>query len=226
MLDVKPGSRPRTCIALRVDPSGEYDGCASAPSYLDGLVRTVSAVPGVAGARLTDALPFGDTFGWRRRGARRWTRTGPNAGSRRTARAHDRRELLGTHADPTPRRPERLPRPTSGQRTGHDDGNETLADAALAGKGPDRPVCIFERHSSPRDRRGRRCTVFRARPRCRRGDVLSDRSTRCDYQLGGSGGPQGRSPSLAGLTAARSRRTSGGRPEFTGCATSARCRSW
>jgi len=70
VLDVNPGYSTENVVSLRVDqPSGEKAG-AERRAYLDGMVRTVSTVPGVASVALTDALPLGDNYGWRRWGAR------------------------------------------------------------------------------------------------------------------------------------------------------------
>ena len=70
VLDVEPGYATENVIALRVDrPQGTGTG-AERRAYLDGLVRTVSTIPGVAAVGLTDALPLGDNYGWRRWGAR------------------------------------------------------------------------------------------------------------------------------------------------------------
>jgi predicted permease len=70
VLDVQPGYATENIIALRVDrPQGESTN-AERRAYLDGLARTVSAVPGIASVGLTDALPLGDNYGWRRWGAR------------------------------------------------------------------------------------------------------------------------------------------------------------
>ncbi len=70
VLDVEPGYATENVIALRVDqPPGERTG-AERRAYLDELARTVSTVPGVAAVGLTDALPLGDNYGWRRWGAR------------------------------------------------------------------------------------------------------------------------------------------------------------
>jgi predicted permease len=70
VLDVEPGYATENVIALRVDrPRGERTN-AERRAYLDELARTVSAVPGVAAVGLTDALPLGDNYGWRRWGAR------------------------------------------------------------------------------------------------------------------------------------------------------------
>ena len=70
VLDVEPGYTTENIIALRVDqPPGEKTG-AERRAYLDELVRTVSAVPGVASVGRTDALPLGGNYGWRRWGAR------------------------------------------------------------------------------------------------------------------------------------------------------------
>jgi predicted permease len=70
VLDVEPGYATENVIALRVDqPQAKRTG-AERRAYLDELVRTVSAVPGVAAVGLTDALPLGDNYGWRRWSAR------------------------------------------------------------------------------------------------------------------------------------------------------------
>ena len=70
VLDVQPGYDTENVIALRVDrPRGESTN-AERRAYLDGLVRAVSVVPGVANVGLTDALPLGDNYGWRRWSAR------------------------------------------------------------------------------------------------------------------------------------------------------------
>lgn len=70
VLDVEPGYATENIIALRVDPPQAQSTPAERRTYLDALVRTVSAVPGVTSAALTDALPLGDNYGWRRWGAR------------------------------------------------------------------------------------------------------------------------------------------------------------
>jgi len=70
VLDVEPGYATENIVALRVDRPRAQSTGAERRAYLDELVRTVSAVPGVAAVGLTDALPLGDNFGWRRWGAR------------------------------------------------------------------------------------------------------------------------------------------------------------
>jgi predicted permease len=70
VLDVEPGYATENVIALRVDPPQAQSTGAERRAHLDRLVRAVSAVPGVAAVGLTDALPLGDNFGWRRWGAR------------------------------------------------------------------------------------------------------------------------------------------------------------
>ena len=71
VLDVQPGYATENVIALRVDQP-QVDGRSGAErrAYLDALAREVSTVPGVASVGLTDALPLGDNYGWRRWGAR------------------------------------------------------------------------------------------------------------------------------------------------------------
>ncbi len=67
VLDVQPGFASENVIAVRVDPtrSSRESGAANA-AYFDALVHEVSGVPGVQALGLTDALPLGDNFGWRR----------------------------------------------------------------------------------------------------------------------------------------------------------------
>src|SRR5256714_1369707 len=67
MLDVHPGFASENVIAVRVDPArGRRESGAANAAYFDALVREVSGVPGVQALGLTDALPLGDNFGWRR----------------------------------------------------------------------------------------------------------------------------------------------------------------
>ena len=71
VLNVQPGYATENVIALRVDqPDVEARTAAERRSYLDALARAVTAVPGVVAVGLTDALPLGDNYGWRRWGAR------------------------------------------------------------------------------------------------------------------------------------------------------------
>jgi predicted permease len=58
VLDVDPGFTAENVISLRVDPSRRN-------TYFDTVLHHVRAVPGVEAVGLTDALPFGDNFGWR-----------------------------------------------------------------------------------------------------------------------------------------------------------------
>jgi predicted permease len=67
VLDVQPGFASDDVIAVRVDPRGSSrDSAAKNAAYFDAMVREVSGVPGVRALGLTDALPLGDNFGWRR----------------------------------------------------------------------------------------------------------------------------------------------------------------
>lgn len=67
VLDVQPGFASDNVIAVRVDraPGWRASRAANA-AYFDALVREVAGVPGVQALGLTDALPLGDNFGWRR----------------------------------------------------------------------------------------------------------------------------------------------------------------
>jgi predicted permease len=70
VLAVHPGFASEGVMALRVDPAQSTLAPAARRAYLDQLVRAASTGPGVVGAALTDALPLGDNFGWRRWDAR------------------------------------------------------------------------------------------------------------------------------------------------------------
>src|SRR5438874_3628407 len=67
VLEVQPGFATENVVAVRVDPAqGRRESGAANAAYFDALVREVSGVPGVQALGLTDALPLGDNFGWRR----------------------------------------------------------------------------------------------------------------------------------------------------------------
>ncbi|HUG09551.1 MAG TPA: ABC transporter permease [Opitutaceae bacterium] len=66
VLDVRPGFSTDNVVAIRVDPGGPRRSSAQTNAYFDAVVREVRSVPGVQSLGLTDALPLGDNFGWRR----------------------------------------------------------------------------------------------------------------------------------------------------------------
>jgi len=66
VLDVQPGFATENLIAVRVDPSRVQSTFARRTVYFEEAVRAVRSVPGVQALGLTDALPLGDNFGWRR----------------------------------------------------------------------------------------------------------------------------------------------------------------
>jgi predicted permease len=67
VLDVQPGFASENVMAVRVDPATRsWQAGAANAAYFDALVHEVSGVPGVQALGLTDALPLGDNFGWRR----------------------------------------------------------------------------------------------------------------------------------------------------------------
>lgn len=66
VLDVRPGFSTDNVVAIRVDPGGPRRDAAQMNAYFDAIVRAVRSVPGVQSVGLTDALPLGDNFGWRR----------------------------------------------------------------------------------------------------------------------------------------------------------------
>ena len=65
VLEVQPGFAADHLTAVRVDPRASVD-LATKVAYFDAIVREVSALPGIQAVGLTDALPLGDNFGWRR----------------------------------------------------------------------------------------------------------------------------------------------------------------
>jgi predicted permease len=65
VLSVHPGFSTENIMAVRVDP-GRTRSAEQMANYFDAVVREVGAVPGVQAIGLTDALPLGDNFGWRR----------------------------------------------------------------------------------------------------------------------------------------------------------------
>jgi predicted permease len=64
VLDVNLGFRPERAAALRVDPDSRYRTQAQQNAYFDEVLRRVKAVPGIAAAGLTDALPLGRNRSW------------------------------------------------------------------------------------------------------------------------------------------------------------------
>lgn len=66
VLDVRPGFATENVIAVRVDPSRKGSTFAQRNQYFDDILGAIALVPGVRSAGLTDALPLGDNFGWRR----------------------------------------------------------------------------------------------------------------------------------------------------------------
>jgi putative ABC transport system permease protein len=66
LLDVDPGFNAENVLTLRVDPGKEHATATSREVYFDDLLRSVRDIPGVEAVGLTDALPLGDNYGWRR----------------------------------------------------------------------------------------------------------------------------------------------------------------
>ena len=70
VLAVEPGFEAGGVVTLRVDPGQRYADAEARHAYFNEILDNVSALRAVEAAGLTDALPFGDNFGWRR-----WTAT-------------------------------------------------------------------------------------------------------------------------------------------------------
>ena len=64
VLDVDLGFHPERAAAVRVDPDSSYSTQAQLNAYIDDVLLRVRAVPGIAAAGLTDALPLGRNRSW------------------------------------------------------------------------------------------------------------------------------------------------------------------
>lgn len=90
VLDIDPGFTPENVLSLRVDPSRlEQPTLEARNAYFDHVLERVRSVPGVEAAGLTDALPFGDNFGWRG-----WTVSPADRAADPTARANPRVRMI------------------------------------------------------------------------------------------------------------------------------------
>jgi predicted permease len=90
VLEVDPGFTAANLLTLRVDPSRkEHPTREARNAYFDALLQRVRSVPGVEAAGLTDALPFGDNFGWRG-----WTITSRDVAADAAARHHARVRMV------------------------------------------------------------------------------------------------------------------------------------
>jgi predicted permease len=78
VLDADLGFAPDNLLTIRVDPRRASTTRATRNAYFDEVLREVGAVPGVDAIALTDALPFGENFGWREWTASLPGQTGPN----------------------------------------------------------------------------------------------------------------------------------------------------
>lgn len=66
VLDVNLGFDSADVVAVRVDPRRATTTHVTRNAYFDDVLRSVDILPGVRSVGLTDALPLGDNFGWRR----------------------------------------------------------------------------------------------------------------------------------------------------------------
>ncbi|HET9371627.1 MAG TPA: ABC transporter permease, partial [Vicinamibacterales bacterium] len=78
VLDADLGFASENLLTVRVDPRRASTTRASRNVYFDDVLREVAAVPGVDAIGLTDALPFGENFGWREWGVTLPGQSGPN----------------------------------------------------------------------------------------------------------------------------------------------------
>jgi predicted permease len=70
VLDVRPGFDVDGVTTVRIDPGPAYRSKVRRGPYFDDVIAAVRALPAVESAGVTDALPFGNNFGWRRWSAR------------------------------------------------------------------------------------------------------------------------------------------------------------
>jgi putative ABC transport system permease protein len=64
LLQVDLGFQPEHAMAWRVDASRAFNSLAEANQYLDGVVRSVAALPGVEAVGMSDVLPLGRNRTW------------------------------------------------------------------------------------------------------------------------------------------------------------------
>jgi predicted permease len=64
VLDVNLGYQPERAGALRIDPSVRFSNAAQQNAYFDEVLRRTRSIPGIAGAGITDVLPFGGDRSW------------------------------------------------------------------------------------------------------------------------------------------------------------------
>jgi predicted permease len=64
LLQVDLGFQPQHAMAWRVDSPRAFNSLSDANEYLDGIVRTVGAIPGVEAVGLSDTLPLGRNRTW------------------------------------------------------------------------------------------------------------------------------------------------------------------
>ena len=68
VIDVNLGFQPAHVLALRVDPSFALGSLDRQDAFLDDVLARTRALPGIEGAGITDALPFGGDREWGVRG--------------------------------------------------------------------------------------------------------------------------------------------------------------
>jgi putative ABC transport system permease protein len=64
LLRVDLGFQPQHAMAWRVDSPRDFKNAAEGSHYLDGVVRSVAAIPGVEAVGLSDVLPLGRNRTW------------------------------------------------------------------------------------------------------------------------------------------------------------------
>jgi predicted permease len=64
VLDVDLGFRPKSAIALRIDPGRQYSTQALRNAYYDEALQRIRSAPGIEAAGITDSLPLGTNRSW------------------------------------------------------------------------------------------------------------------------------------------------------------------
>jgi putative ABC transport system permease protein len=64
VMDIDLGYQPENAVAWQLSTSRDFDSDAARVAFFEALVESVSAVPGVEGVALTDALPLGRNRTW------------------------------------------------------------------------------------------------------------------------------------------------------------------
>ena len=153
LLQVDLGFQPQQAMAWRVDSPRAFNSLAEGNQYLDGVVPSVAALPGVEAVGLSDVLPLGRnrTWGVRAKGVDYPPGTGPSRSSRGSS--------ISTTSRPCGCRSRPAATSTTATRAGSPKTviiNEHLARELWPDRDADRPADHAERRHDGHRRRRRR----------------------------------------------------------------------